>query len=152
VLVHWLKRVGLAVVAAVFAVTQLVPVDRHNPSANVSMSIEMSEKVPAPVERVLRSSCLNCHSNRTSWPWYSYVAPVSWVVAHDVRAGRRKLNFSEWGAYSGEKREQKLEEICDQVINGDMPNPKYLWVHRSARPTSAEREAICQWTEGSRKY
>ena len=148
---RWLKRVGLAV-AALVVVAQLVPVDRRNPPSNSSMAIEASQKLPTPVERVLRSSCLNCHSNRTEWPWYSYLAPASWLIAHDVHEGRRKLNFSEWGTYSAEKREQKLEEICDQVTNGDMPDPKYLWLHRSARPAADERDAVCRWTGGLRQY
>ena len=147
----WLKRAGVAI-AAVLVIAQLMPVDRRNPPSNVSMAIEVSEKLPPEVAGVLRGSCANCHSNRTEWPWYSYVAPVSWVVAHDVKQGRRKLNLSEWGGYPAEKREQKLEEICEQVTNGDMPDPKYLWLHRSARPTAAQRETVCQWTESARQY
>jgi hypothetical protein len=74
------------------------------------------------------------------------------MIASDVHEARRKMNFSEWAEYPANKREDKLEEICEQVTNGDMPDPKYLLIHRSARPTNAERDAVCQWTEDSRQY
>ena len=148
--VRWVRRVGIA--SAVLLSAQLVPVNRSNPVVNASESIEAKEKLPPEVQSVFQQSCGNCHSNRTEWPWYSYVAPASWMIAHDVQAGRRKVNFSEWGSYSPEKREQKLEEICEQITNGDMPDAKYLWLHRTAKPTQRQREAVCQWTENSRQY
>src|SRR5271166_3980542 len=109
---RWLKRVGIAI-ALLLGVAQLVPVERSNPVVNPSTTIEAKEKLPPAVQAVFHASCVNCHSNQTRWPWYSYVAPISWVIAHDVRAGRRHMNFSEWGSYSREKREQKLEDICE---------------------------------------
>jgi len=106
--------------------------------------------VPATVRSIFEDSCKNCHSNQTAWPWYSRVAPFSWIVAHDVHAGRRQLNFSEWSLYSPKKQEEKLEDICDQVTNGDMPDGKYLLIHRQAKLTQQEREAVCDWVESTR--
>lgn len=145
------RRVGLALLVLLIAV-QFFPVDRRNPSADPSKSINVTERLPLTVQTVFRGSCVNCHSYQTRWPWYSYLAPASWIIARDVREGRKKMNFSEWGSYSAEKREQKLEEICEQVTNGDMPDPKYLFFHRRARPTQQQREAVCEWTEASRQY
>ena len=88
-----------------------------------SQSIYAKEKLPPTVKAVLENSCANCHSNQTEWPWYSHVAPVSWMIASDVHEARRKMNFSEWAEYPANKREDKLEEICEQVTNGDMPDP-----------------------------
>src|SRR5271170_7385036 len=110
-------RVVVAVMVLLVA-GQLVPVDRRNPGIDPSRTIYATEKVPAPVQAVLARSCQNCHSNQTSWPWYSYVAPVSWMVADDVHSARRKMNFSEWAGYPAKKREEKLEDICEQVTNG----------------------------------
>jgi hypothetical protein len=148
---RWLRRIGVAVVVFL-VVSQLVPVDRRNPPVDPSKTIHASEKVPTAVQGVFARSCQNCHSNQTSWPWYSYVAPVSWMIANDVHSARRKMNFSEWGGYPAKKREEKLEEICEQVTNGDMPDAKYMLLHRSARIVPEERSAICQWTENSREY
>jgi hypothetical protein len=73
------------------------------------------------------------------------VAPFSWIVARDVHQGRKHLNFSEWGTYSPEKREEKLGAICDQVVNGDMPDGKYLLIHRTAQLT---RKSAKQFAPG----
>jgi uncharacterized membrane protein len=149
--VIWARRIGVAIVVAL-VVSQLVPVDRGNASEDRSETIYATEKLPPPVKAVLERSCQNCHSDQTAWPWYSYVAPASWVIAHDVHQARKEMNLSRWGTYSPQKREEKLESICEQVTNGDMPDAKYALFHRNARITPEERTAICQWTEDSRQY
>lgn len=145
------KRFGLSV-AALVLVAQLVPVDRRNPPAEPSNTIHATQNIPPSVMVVLDRSCKNCHSDETSWPWYSYVAPVSWVVARDVHRARKAMNFSEWGGYSAKRKEDRLEEICDQVTNGDMPDGMYLLLHRDAVVTPQERQDVCQWTEDGREY
>jgi hypothetical protein len=141
------KAASLAA-AALLVCVQFVPVTRDNPPAPGPDHVYAT--APAIVRTVFEGSCRNCHSNQTAWPWYSYVAPFSWIVAHDVHKGRRKLDFSEWDTYSTKKREEKLEAICDQVVNGDMPDGKYLLIHRNARLTQEEREAVCTWVESLR--
>jgi hypothetical protein len=141
------KRVALAAVALATG-AQLVPVARDNSPAPPPNLVYAT--APVNVSTVFDNACKNCHSNQTAWPWYSYVAPFSWIVAHDVHKGRRQMNFSEWSMYSPRKQEEKLEAICDQVVNGDMPDGKYLLIHRSARLTQEEREAVCAWVESMR--
>ena len=148
---RWLTKIWVALLAA-FIAAQFIPVNRQNPAEDPSRSLDAKEHVPPAVKTILSRSCQNCHSNETSWPWYSYVAPASWMIAHDVHAARKKMNFSKWGDYTAEKREEKLEEICEQINEGDMPDPKYLWLHRSARMSRSDRETVCQWTEDSRQY
>jgi len=147
----WLKRVGFATAFLLLAI-QLVPVNRNNPEVDPSGSIYLAQPMPAGVKAVFERSCKDCHSNETAWPWYSYVAPVSWVVARDVHQARKKMNFSEWGSYPPQRKEDRLEEICEQVTNGEMPDRKYAIFHRSARITPQERDAVCQWTDDSRQY
>ncbi|MFZ0285453.1 MAG: heme-binding domain-containing protein [Terriglobales bacterium] len=138
------KRVGLAVVVLA-ACAQLVPVARDNPPAPAPNLVYAT--APANVQRIFDESCKNCHSDQTVWPWYSYVAPVSWVVAHDVHRGRSHLNFSTWDTYPPRKREERLEAICDELEDGNMPDGKYLLIHRGARLTPQERQAVCDWVE-----
>ena len=146
-----LKKIALAALIVLVAV-QFIPVDRRNPQIDPSQTIEAREKLPPQVESVFRGTCANCHSNQTQWPWYSYIAPVSWMIASDVHQGRNKMNFSEWGRFSPEKREDRLEEICEQLTNGEMPDRKYVFLHRAARPTPQQRDAICRWADDSRQY
>ena len=147
----WLKRVGFAITFLLLGI-QLVPVNRNNPAVDPSESIYVTQPMAHDVNAVFERSCKDCHSNETAWPWYSYVAPVSWVVARDVHQARQKMNFSEWGSYPAQQKEDRLEEICEQVTNGEMPDRKYALFHRSARITPQERDAVCQWTDDSRQY
>lgn len=147
----WVQRGALAVLA-LLVVAQFLPTKHDNPQVDPARSIYVKERVPEQVKSLFEGSCANCHSDRTSWPWYSYVAPASWMIAGDVHDARKKLNFSEWADYPANKREEKLEGICEQLTNGDMPDPKYLLLHRRARVTPSERDAVCQWTEDSRQY
>lgn len=147
----WVKRIGLATGFLLLAI-QIVPVNHSNPVADPSRSLYATQPVPPEVKAVFERSCRNCHSNDTVWPWYSYVAPVSWMVARDVHQARKKMNLSAWGSYPPQRKEDRLEEICEQVTNGEMPNRKYAIFHRSARITPQEREAVCQWTDDARQY
>jgi hypothetical protein len=145
------KRIAVAT-AFLLVAFQLIPIDRSNPVVGPSRTIYATLTMPAEVKTVFERSCKNCHSNETVWPWYSYVAPISWVVAHDVHHARKTMNLSEWGAYSAQKKEDKLEEICEQVTKGEMPDRKYAIFHREARLTPQERNAVCQWSDDARQY
>src|SRR5262249_51427730 len=134
---HILGRSMLCMFVLLIAI-QLIPIKRDNPPAPDSSSIYAIENVTPEVHSVLDRSCNNCHSNQTAWPWYSDVAPFSWIVAHDVHQARAHMNLSEWSTYAPKKREEKLEEICEQVMNGDMPDGKYLLIHRQAKLTQEQ--------------
>ncbi len=94
-------------------------------------------------------ACNDCHSNNTIWPWYSNVAPISWLLVHDVRGGRSALNFSQWGGYDREKQAKLLGEICDEVKEGDMPPVTYTVAHSQARLSDASRASLCSWTRSA---
>jgi hypothetical protein len=105
---------------------------------------------PAQVETLLKSSCYDCHSNRTEYPWYNEVAPVSWWIADHVEEGKEHLNFAEWAQYSDKKKDHKLEEVIETVESEEMPLNEYTWTHEGARLTKAERKAIMDWANRSR--
>ena len=88
---------------------------------------------------------MDCHSNRTDWPWYSNVAPASWFVVDHVNDGRRHLNFSKWGEYDRRKTGHLLEGICDTTRGGSMPLDSYTLVHRSSRLAPADVKTLCGW-------
>jgi hypothetical protein len=140
-----LKKIGIAVVVA-FVAIQFFPVHRDNFPVDSTKTIDSVESMPSDLRAIVHRSCTDCHSDQTNWPWYSHVAPASWMVASDVHEARRKMNFSVWGNYSQAKRDHELEEICNEVIDGDMPDTKYTLIHRSAKLSQPEREALCTWT------
>lgn len=132
------RRFLIAVGALVLAM-QLVPLDRSNPP--------VQGEVPAPsqVLEILRTSCYDCHSNRTVWPWYAYVAPVSYLVVHDVHEGRGELNFTEWGRYDSQRGPERLHRAAEEVSQGDMPPANYLLMHRAAILSEEERRILVGW-------
>jgi len=127
--------------ALAILVAQLIPVERTNPP--------IEEEVPAPdaVREVLRRSCYDCHSNETRWPWYASVAPVSWLVTHDVSHAREHLNFSTWNRYDPEERAEKIEEAWEEVEEGEMPLWFYLPLHPDARLDPADRDLLRSWAQ-----
>lgn len=129
-----------AALGVVAAAVQMVPVERSNPPVDAALV------APAEVLEVLRGSCFDCHSHETRWPWYSRVAPVSWLVAHDVEEGRDHLNFSLWANYEQRRRQKLAEDIWEEVDRGEMPLPVYLLAHRDARLTASDREVLRSWS------
>lgn len=108
-------------------------------------------QVPENVQGILKRSCYDCHSSHTKWPWYSQVAPVSWLVADDVTKGRKKLNFSEWNKIPEAKKEARLNEVCEQTKSGEMPLPNYLMIHKEAELSQADKDALCKWADEEMK-
>lgn len=144
------KRVLLGLVV-VLVVAQLMPVTRTNPPVDARTSLLAGDGLPPNISAILQRSCQDCHSNRTTWPWYSHVAPVSWVVASDVNGGRRHMNLDEWGSYNLEKKQSRLTKICEELKSGDMPDTKYTLIHRGAKLTDQQRTTLCDWAEATRK-
>ncbi len=137
---------ALGIVILVLAAIQLARPSRSNPASAPDKSLAAQLHPPAEVARILARSCNDCHSNLTRWPWYSGVAPFSWIVADDVRDGRRHLNLSQWGAYDAAKQAKLLGSMCEEVRNGGMPLWGYTAVHRGTSLSQAEREELCQWS------
>ena len=103
--------------------------------------------VPSNVENILKRSCYDCHSNHTTWPWYTAVAPVSWLVADDVVKGRKKMNFSQWTDLSEAKREARLNSICEEITADEMPLSNYLIIHGDAKLSQSDKDILCKWVE-----
>jgi hypothetical protein len=128
-------------------VMQLYRPDRTNPELKASEDIAADSTMNRAVASVLRRACYDCHSNETRWPWYSAIAPASWLVARDVQGGRKHVNFSMWGRYPVGRRVQSLGDIHDEVADRGMPLPQYLLLHPEARLSDAERDSILAWTD-----
>jgi len=105
---------------------------------------------PPRIEPVLERACHNCHSDRTDWPWYSHIPPVSLMIRRDVARGRSKLDFSQWGDGSGRPTRNEVQEICDAVSDGSMPPKGYRMMHREATLSSGEIELLCRWDNFAR--
>jgi len=145
----WLKALGLALLV-LFLLAQLIRPSMANPAVDETKTLYAAEPVPANVRAILDRSCIDCHTNRTSWPWYSQIAPVSWWLADHVKDARKELNFDVWGGYTPRRAARKLEEICEQVKKGEMPLESYLPLHPKAKLSDEDRPALCQWSNAFR--
>lgn len=141
---------ALIAIAGLFVLAQLVRPALTNPPVDPAKTLHATGRVPQEVSAILDRACRDCHSSETRWPWYSHVAPVSWLVARDVNAGRNEMSFSRWGEYDVPKRLDKLDEMCKQVREGEMPQFPYPLMHPGSRLTDADTETLCSWTSRER--
>jgi hypothetical protein len=112
--------------------------------------VEAALQTPAQVEAILNRACKDCHSNMTRWPWYSRLAPVSWVISHDVNGGRAVLNFSEWSTTLGATPQLAVGALvasCAAAKSRQMPPASYLALHPDAKLSPNDIQAFCAWTQ-----
>jgi hypothetical protein len=144
--VKWLKRILLAL-AVLLVIAQVIRPARTNPPLDPAKEL----RAPEPVMSMLQRSCQDCHSHRTVWPWYSQVAPASWLLVKDVNEARRHLNFSEWATYTPRRAAHKLEEVCEMVLETkEMPLWFYVPLHPEAKLSDADRKTLCDWAKAER--
>jgi hypothetical protein len=142
-----LLKILLIVVIVLFLGAQVVRPDRTNPPTNAADVMQ----VPSDVQAILDRSCNDCHSNQTRWPWYTNVAPMSWIIADHVKEGRHELNFSEFNTYSAKKAAHKMEEVCEQVERGEMPLKQYLPLHPEAKLSPQDVQRLCEWSKAEHR-
>ena len=140
------RRGGLAIalVAMVLGAAQFAQIRRTNPPVMGNLA------APADVSKIIRNACYDCHSNETQWPWYSQIAPASWLAYRHVMEARVRLNFSEWADYGYDPGTEahKLEEIEKLIRSGAMPPWYYRMMHARGRLTDAQRRTVLRWIAG----
>jgi len=146
-----LLKIFLIVLVIAFIALQFIPNKMPKNAEAGKDDLIATSVLPSAISTILRTSCYDCHSNQTSYPWYSKVAPASWLLAKDVREGRDELNFSEWGSYNKRKQIGKLRKIKEEVTSGEMPNKNYLIIHRRAKLSPEQKDDLAKWTEDMTK-
>lgn len=126
------------------------------PEKNISVSIPATDFIehhlPSEnVKTILKTSCYDCHSNHTVYPWYAEVSPLSWWLHNHIKEGKEELNFSTWHTYPNKKKIHKLEEIVELVEKKEMPLKPYSLAHSEANLTQAERDELVNWIRALRK-
>ncbi|MEW6062239.1 MAG: heme-binding domain-containing protein [Bacteroidota bacterium] len=142
------KAFGI-VFGILFILIQFVQPNRENPPVDPAQTMQAEINVPPNIASLLQRGCIDCHSNQTRWPWYAYVAPVSWLTSYDVREGRKHFNMSEWGKYKFSKKVNILGGINSVVKEKEMPLPKYILLHPEADFSDAERDTLSSWARSA---
>lgn len=122
-----------------FVVIQFIPVQMNNPVTSPSNDFLHIYQPPSEITGIMRNACYDCHSNATQYPWYSHVAPVSWLLESHIDEAREHINLSDWGDYPEKTANLKLEGMAADVKSGEMPLTSYTWMHSEARLTNAQR-------------
>jgi hypothetical protein len=146
-IIKWL----LIVLVCLFILIQLKRPARTNPAVDLSQTIEARTQMSPHVAAIVDRACRDCHSNKTEWPWYTNVAPVSWWITDHVNTGRKNMNISEWGKLASDRQDKKLRQICDEVEDGAMPLSSYLPMHPKAKLSEQDKKTLCDWTSAERE-
>lgn len=113
---------------------------------NIAVDKNFEIKAPLEVMNILKTSCYDCHSNEVKYPWYSNVAPFSWVISTHITEGKKALNFSTWENYSQEDKDEKMKTIF-RTAYASMPLPSYIFLHENSNLTKEQRSMIRDWTK-----
>ena len=140
-----MKKLVLIIVV-VFILIQFVRPEKNN-SNNELNAIATTVNVPNEVQEILKTSCNDCHSNNTEYPWYSEIAPVSWFLASHVYDGKEHLNFSEWALYNENQKNHIIEDLLEELEEKEMPLKSYLIVHENAKMTAEQYKVLISWVK-----
>lgn len=138
-------KIILFVVLLVFVGIQFIPTTRNQSDIVPPTDLMKVYNVPEQVEVIFKTSCYDCHSDNTMYPWYNKLQPVSWIMEGHIKEGKAELNFSEFGSYSERKQKSKFKSILSQVKDGEMPLASYTWMHREAKLSENEKKALEDW-------
>lgn len=123
----------------------------NNGSAQAATDITHAVQVPDTVMGILKTSCYDCHSNYTRYPWYSKITPVNWWLYNHIADGKRGLNFSAFTMYTFKKQAKRMDDIAETVDKHEMPLDSYLWIHKNAKLSDAQRQILIDWTKTAKQ-
>jgi hypothetical protein len=126
---------------------QFIKVDTTNPPVDKTKDFITLKNPPQPMAHMLKASCYDCHSNETTYPWYTSVAPFSWWIKDHIDEGRRKLNFSEYGDLPAKRAKHKLDESYEMIAEGEMPMTSYTLLHRDAALSDTQKQELLAWLQ-----
>ena len=144
-----LKKIGLALLVFFIGI-QFIPKHYNQSETVLKTDFMRTFNVPKKIENLLKTSCYDCHSNNTHYPWYNKIQPVAWFMEGHIEEGKEELNFSEFGDYSKRRQKGKLKSIRSQIKDGEMPLWNYTLIHQDAKLSENEKEILEDWIDDLR--
>ncbi len=142
-----IKKIAFVLLAGLVIIQFFRP-ERNISTAATPNDIGNKYAVPSNVQEILRTSCYDCHSNNTVYPWYANIQPVTWWLQDHVKEGKKELNFNEFLSYAPKKAHHKLEEVVEQLEKDEMPLKSYTVIHRNAIVDAEKEKIISDWAKG----
>lgn len=140
------KKILIGIII-LLVVIQFIQPAKNNGAAQSANDITHAVQVPDTVMALLKTACYDCHSDSTRYPWYNHISPVNWWLRNHINEGKRHLNYTEFNTGSYKRRMRRLDETAEQVDKHEMPISSYLWIHKDARLTDAQRKLIIDWAK-----
>ena len=141
-----LKKIVL-VILVILVIIQFIRPARNVSSADTPNAISKHYEVPDTIQKIIRVSCNDCHSNNTHYPWYTNIQPVGWWMQWHVNEGKKHMNYDEFATYTGKRQYKKLDETAEEVKTGEMPLDSYLWIHTDAKLSQGQKDLLINWAE-----
>jgi len=138
------KKISFGLII-VFIAIQFIETAHKTTPLDGSSDFIAQTKAPEAIQKILKTSCYDCHSNFTNTPWYGHIAPVSWYINHHINEGREELNFSAWGSYQLKRKKYKIAECWEEIEKGKMPLKNYLVVHKAAKISKENKKTLVAW-------
>jgi cytochrome c553 len=135
----------IVVVLVAFIIIQFFPIDKTNPPPTPGMDFLKIKNTPEKIAHIIKTSCYDCHSNETAYPWYTNISPASWWVKNHINEGRKHLNFSTFAVYEPKRQLHKLEECIEMVEKKEMPLESYYLGHQNAKLSDEQRAELSQY-------
>lgn len=143
-----MKKKMLFGLLILLVVIQFIRIDKTNPPVNKAIDFATLQSSNTEMTDLVKSACYDCHSNETTYPWYSNVAPFSFLLKSHIKGGRQKVNFSNWGSLDNNKKKYKLEECIEVLVDKRMPMKSYTWMHPKGKLSESQRDELIRWIEG----
>lgn len=124
---------------------QFIPANRNQSDVIPETDFMLVNDVPKQVEKTIKTSCYDCHSNNTDYPWYNKIQPVAWILKDHVELGKEELNFNDWDKLSSRRKNSKLKSIISQIEDDEMPLWSYTLVHRDSKLSETEKKIVLDW-------
>jgi hypothetical protein len=144
-----MKKILIALLV-ILVVLQFFQIDKTNPAIDESKDFLKTQNTPEEIASIIKTSCYDCHSNESNYPWYSNVQPAGWFLKDHIDEGRRELNFSTFTDYEVKRQDHKLEECIEYIEKDEMPLGSYTLVHREAALTEAQKNTLIEYFKSVR--
>ena len=141
-----LKKIGIVLLIAL-VVAQFFGPEKNDGNLDTVNAFIAETNPPAEVTQILKTTCFDCHSAKTNYPWYNNITPVNYWLDEHVRDGKKHLDFSKWSEYSLKRKEHKMDELYEDVEKKEMPLNSYTWTHADANLTQAQIDAVVAWAK-----
>ena len=139
-----IKKVGILLLILLIVI-QFFTIDKTTKPTDGSKDIIALTSANPEISTILKTSCYDCHSNQPVYPWYTNIAPLSWWIKHHIKEGSQNLNFSEWGTYSKKRKNHKLDECAEMLIENEMPLTSYAIIHKEAKLNDNQKNLLLNW-------